>query len=628
MATSTAGCAAFAGIRKRLREEITADTDGDYWTDSMLDIWIDEAQLVYARQTRALRRRAPVQLTENVEVYCAPEDCYEIMRLELSDGKLLLPSTSVELERSEGGGRMDHHDTWLSTAAAGRDWISKTGTPNWWYQDLDGRNKFRLHPRPATAIAAETTPFTAWPSRVPARSPYGPLDGDSITTDGNNRLWWAQQGAGSLTGGIALYDREWRLISRFGLSAMGYYGYTKTGIAAYTGVTSSQGSKYGDVFYTHDVIHHIGDGVTPQVALYKVVDFNVSSGFRLIVSNISGSSEWSRMAVSPSGKWVYYGTDGSTRYSRSDIDTDAELIAETLHQAAGIEDLFTLTNGKMYMAFGDSGLYRFNDIPAPGEGVAVTSTKVYGVCKTAASTLYINLNGTLARLDTETDTITPTGITTLDSASQLYQNGHKVWAHDINHQYMCIDTTTAGSENVEFIYGGPKAFGAPKVSGILNDNLVFFAATDDALTYVHAYDAGRRGMELWQYDPDIGVTSYVDAAHASPDDDGAIVDYTDTSEGVFFDGEEGVIASVTNDATAAIVYYSADPRPGVLEVNNDPAIIAYAAMKCYEVDEEQEDLQRASYFRGRFEVLVNEELSSSGKGWTTSRERKTEGSFF
>ena len=35
---------AFAQIRKRIREEITRDLDGDYWDDDLLDGFIDEGQ--------------------------------------------------------------------------------------------------------------------------------------------------------------------------------------------------------------------------------------------------------------------------------------------------------------------------------------------------------------------------------------------------------------------------------------------------------------------------------------------------------------------------------------------------------------------------------------------------------
>ena len=80
---------AFSHIRNRVREEITRDLDGDYWDDDLLDAFIDEGQLQYCRRSRVLRKQSPIQLRESIESYTAPEDCYEITRIETSDGRLI-----------------------------------------------------------------------------------------------------------------------------------------------------------------------------------------------------------------------------------------------------------------------------------------------------------------------------------------------------------------------------------------------------------------------------------------------------------------------------------------------------------------------------------------------------------
>jgi len=151
---------AFSHIRDRVREEITRDLDGDYWDDDLLDAFIDEGQLQYCRRSRVLREQSPIQLRESIESYTAPEDCYEITRIETADGRLIEPLSTSELQDIAGeGSTRDARSNWMSTRG-GVDWREQTGNPQYWYQDLDGRHQFRFWPRPSPTIDTGPTEHT------------------------------------------------------------------------------------------------------------------------------------------------------------------------------------------------------------------------------------------------------------------------------------------------------------------------------------------------------------------------------------------------------------------------------------------------------------------------------------
>lgn len=151
---------AFEKIRNRIREEITRDLDGDYWSDDLLDGFIDEGQLQYCRRSRSLRKQSPIILRENLESYTAPDDCYEITRIETSAGRLIEPISTSELQDIVGeGSSRDVKSNWMSTRG-GVDWREQAGDPQYWYQDLDGRQHFRFYPRPSPTIDTAPTEFS------------------------------------------------------------------------------------------------------------------------------------------------------------------------------------------------------------------------------------------------------------------------------------------------------------------------------------------------------------------------------------------------------------------------------------------------------------------------------------
>lgn len=175
---------AFAHIRKRIREEITRDLDGDYWDDDLLDGFIDEGQLQYCRRSRSLRKQAPISIRENIEVYHAPEDCYEITRIETADGKLIEPISTGELQDLVGEGTSrDTKANWMSTRG-GVDWREKTGDPVYWYQDLDGRQQFRFYPRPSPTIDTAPTEFSGLQEVLIGDYVHPLLDSWAIAIDG------------------------------------------------------------------------------------------------------------------------------------------------------------------------------------------------------------------------------------------------------------------------------------------------------------------------------------------------------------------------------------------------------------------------------------------------------------
>ena len=105
------------------------------------------------------------------------------------------------------------------------------------------------------------------------------------------------------------------------------------------------------------------------------------------------------------------------------------------------------------------------------------------------------------------------------------------------------------------------------------------------------------------------------------------MDIKDDASPVYCNQEEGLVTSI-NDSESALMFYIADPKPGQLHIDDTDALVAYAASRCYEVDDEQQDIQRTVLFRSRFEERLSEERKGSIVNYTTSRKRATKGSFF
>ena len=262
---------------------------------------------------------------------------------------------------------------------------------------------------------------------------------------------------------------------------------------------------------------------------------------------------------------------------------------------------------------------------------------MYGICRVSDDLLYINVNGTLSTYVPSTDTLTATAITTLLATTPLHYASNKIWALNAASDLIRIDIVTPA---IEHTYTWP--IWAKKDSGdSLNFDLVGanhgdrtsldlvnkFAVLDGRPLFLlpDASASTRQAFILYAFE-DGGEIVNIDAQQFSSEA-GAIVDIKDDANPVYCNKEEGVVASI-NDSESALMFYIADPKPDHLQVDDTDALVAYAASRCYETDDEQSDIQKTALFRSRFEERLAKERKGSVTNYTTARKRTIKGSFF
>ncbi len=131
----------FNKVIDRVRK-ITADANGIYWPTSELEDYINEGQEEYCEKTKTLRAEAPLTTRENSQIYNLPVDCYTVTRLERGDGNSIKKSSSTDLMRMFGP-----------------KFRNDSGTPEYYYQDLDGELQLRFYPNPSDDLRASYETF-------------------------------------------------------------------------------------------------------------------------------------------------------------------------------------------------------------------------------------------------------------------------------------------------------------------------------------------------------------------------------------------------------------------------------------------------------------------------------------
>jgi len=128
---------------------ISTDTDGVMWDNQELTDYLNEGQREFCRLTRTLRAETPLLYRENFEIYTLPNNCYEITRIELADGTVLCKSSSNDLARRFGS-----------------RYREATGTPSFYYHDLDGEGQIRFYPKANANLCSQYTAFNTEPGAV------------------------------------------------------------------------------------------------------------------------------------------------------------------------------------------------------------------------------------------------------------------------------------------------------------------------------------------------------------------------------------------------------------------------------------------------------------------------------
>lgn len=142
----------FQKIIQQVRRVID-DVDGVRWRDEILVDYINEGQTEFCRETKILKAYAPLTVRENSEIYTLPEDLYETIRIQRSDGIEVYKTTSYDI--SQGYGMYRGFESWRGGVAFNQ----VVGTPTHYYQDLDGERQLRFWPRPTDDFLAKYQPF-------------------------------------------------------------------------------------------------------------------------------------------------------------------------------------------------------------------------------------------------------------------------------------------------------------------------------------------------------------------------------------------------------------------------------------------------------------------------------------
>lgn len=116
---------------------ITTDKNFIIWSKSDLINFIDEGQQEYCEKTKTLRAESSLTTRENSQIYNLPEDCFIVDRIEREDGCTIEKTSSRDLERMFG-----------------RRFREASGTPQFYYQDLDGQKQLRFYPNPSEDLRA------------------------------------------------------------------------------------------------------------------------------------------------------------------------------------------------------------------------------------------------------------------------------------------------------------------------------------------------------------------------------------------------------------------------------------------------------------------------------------------
>lgn len=116
---------------------ITGDVNFIRWPKSDLISYINEGQEEYCKKTKILRSEGPLTARENSEIYTLPSDCFIVDRIEDGNSYELIKTTSRDLSRMFGN-----------------RFRLASGTPKYYYQDLDGQNQLRFHPNPSSDLRA------------------------------------------------------------------------------------------------------------------------------------------------------------------------------------------------------------------------------------------------------------------------------------------------------------------------------------------------------------------------------------------------------------------------------------------------------------------------------------------
>lgn len=564
---------AFDDLVAKVRR-VVRDDHGNYWTDDEIKDYLNEGQREFVRQTFCLRAQSPITAKENEEVYLLPDGCREVLRMENTEGTKLEKTTSHDLQAQHGDG-----------------WRDTTGTPEAFYSDLDGDGKFRFYPRPVPSVESSLTAFDATRTQqiYEAESLWAAPYEDKLAVMTPTEL--------------LLLDSDYNVISKKAhgltvtmpatylpmvtigtIAGIPYWFYsdgtrlckcavhdgTPTSLGVFSGAAVE--GVFGVNGYDGDTLYFLADAhfySVPTVAAYAETDLGAVGGTAVSIAmfSIPVYGQLLLAACGASGLKAYstYGGAVSTLDAASctsvAIAREANQGSYTVYYARGA--LIYKGNGYRACRYPAGWPSRFQEVATT---LAVSTGSGYGIAVGRDYIYFISPTSSLVKYD-------------------------------------------LSAETLELTFD-PVAYNAtfPQLMEIFNGRLVHLAynqITTDTFT-------------LNVEDADLG--SVFNMSDTEPDQEyGEVIEYNDDSEAsISFSSEEGVVVGVLETEDQATVFYVRDPKDDTVEVTKWPAVIDFALYRCYEKDEDRQNLAKSQFYFSRYMLEVAKERRKAAQGYNRS----------
>lgn len=519
------------------------DSNSSFWSVAEINEYLNEGQLRYSEETEILRRVSPITNKENREVYRFPDGMIKLKRAENQLKNELILTDSNLLSKQYGNFR------------------DSVGTPSYLYSDLDGPDKFRLHPRPEPSIEDGGNPVSC--------HEYAEVDITLINSDS------------TLKGSIAVKDGE-------------LYTVNDGFIIIYHNDLTERAKHV----YTVDPLT-----VDTAIAVSPIGIFFVSHGTAVAKFTAAGSESAFLTAGSAVVNMAEIGISSTKVMYSSTTTTYESAIASAFEVTALVFRTWQYSwdeiNEVYWLATRSNGLWLRTQT---GTSTQHSADDTAGVVVMGA-VLYVNKLGTLVHYDPVAAVFTATTVTTLRNDTPLHRASNSgIYANDSNGDLVLIAASgTTASISKTWTDLGEVNNLIVETTSVLNGNIVNL---DRASTTTH----GIRTSEN-----EAGAMVYADG-DAFDQDEGAVIDSMDPDDTVTFNGEEGAIISGFEEAEQGKLFYSREPVEDLLEIKDFQALIEYAKFRALEKTGDREGLPKGSYFFAKYNDRVRKGKRLVSKG--------------
>lgn len=551
-------------VRRVLR-----DIRGKYWSDEEITEYLVDGQEDFVRYTHCLRGEFPITSKENQTVYNLPDDCMEVIRLQNSEGTVLTPATSEELDRTKGPG-----------------WETATGTPSAFFSDLDGAGQFRFYPRPVPSDEIGAIQNTRYSLSHFSLPPYTGTLSDMKKANGKVYILIR----GSSTSKFFIYDASTMiLINTLDVSGVLY---------AFT-VTNNDVSIFDE---------NVNRGIyaTDRNKIY------------FIDENTGDSSTYGTLASTLMFPMMsscnFYKSDSFIVYSYA--WHDAYLVKTTSFGTP----VNLISTGQYYDIVAGQNFWMGNSVDGfvkvdhLGSTTVIStglsyagSMSMYDIFGTSEKVLVVNHSTTEIEIyDDTAGTFTKTGIPIYSSTAGFFYDidSSSLFVRNSSTEIYKYESLT---KTDEIFFSNTTNVNHPYITVVCDVNL-FFLSGGDVIYLKYASIA----------DKDLGVITSLNGSDLNLD--GALVDYSDTDKRlVNFDSEYGEVVAVYQSQDVATAWYVRKPSSEVVDIDDVQALIYYALYRAYEKDENRQNLSKAAYFNALYMRRVSRAKARAIRGFNKTR---------